>query len=37
MNSDILTVNYGVKQNQFIKPTLEPVLVTLKNRLRPCD
>ena len=24
MNSDILTVNYGVKQNQFTKPTPEP-------------
>ena len=24
MNSDTLTAYYGVKQNQFIKPTLEP-------------
>ena len=24
MNSDILIANYGVKQNQFTKPTLEP-------------
>ena len=24
MNSDILTVNYGVKQSQFTKPTPEP-------------
>ena len=24
VNSDILIANYGVKQNQFIKPTLEP-------------
>ena len=23
MNSDILTANYGVKQNQFTKPTPE--------------
>ena len=24
MNSDILTVNYGIKQSQFTKPTPEP-------------
>ena len=24
INSDILTVNYGVKQSQFTKPTSEP-------------
>ena len=24
MNSDILTVNYGVKQSQFTKPISEP-------------
>ena len=24
MNSDILTANYGVKQNQFTKPTSKP-------------
>jgi len=24
VNSDILTANYGVKQNQFTKPTSEP-------------
>ena len=24
MNSDSLTVNYGIKQNQFTKPTSEP-------------
>ena len=24
MNCDILTVNYGVKQRQFTKPTSEP-------------
>ena len=24
INSDILTVNYGVKQSQFTKPTPEP-------------
>jgi len=24
VNSDSLTVNYGVKQNQFTKPTSEP-------------
>ena len=24
VNSDNLTINYGVKQNQFTKPTSEP-------------
>ena len=24
INSDILTANYGIKQNQFTKPTPEP-------------
>ena len=35
VNSNSLTANYGVKQSQFIKPTSEPVLVTLKNLMRP--
>jgi len=35
-NSDILAANYGIKQNQFTKSTLEPpALVTLKNLMRP--
>ena len=35
VNSDILTANYGIKQNQFTKPTSEHALVTLKNLMRP--
>ena len=30
-----MTVNYGVKQSQFTKPTSEPALVTLKNLMIP--
>ena len=35
VNSDILIANYGVKQNQFTKPTSEPALLILKNLMRP--
>ena len=30
-----MTVNYGVKQSQFTKSTLEPALVILKNLMSP--
>ena len=35
MNSDILTVNYGVKQSQFTKPTTDPRASDLKNLIKP--
>ena len=35
MNSDILTANYDIKQNQFTKLTRTPAIVTLKNLISP--
>ena len=35
VNGDILSANYGVKQRQFTNQIQNPVLVTLKNLMRP--